>query len=522
MDHDSWSRRDRTSGLLGPPPAAKIRILVVVGLIGASPAAGQNWRITPSIGVAATLTDNVELAPSDRKRSDLVTQITPGIRVVGTGGRVKLNLNYRMQALLYANSSSNNDIQHFLDGSATVEAVDNWLFIDARANISQQVVSAFGAQPNEENVNANRTQASTYRISPYIRGRLGATSDYELRYSFTTTSAGGAQSGGIDVQDLIGTLKGGTNLAALGWSLNASNQTISSSQGGDDTELRRLRGSLTYLFDPQIRVSALGGWESNTFSGASRGSAATYGGSVEWTLSPRTQVKALMEKRSFGDTHEASFTHRTPLSSWQFSDRRSITTTPEQLALGRTGTAFDVMFDALASRFPDPVIRAQEVERLLLQSGTPRDLPVATTFLTSRVLLQRSRTASVGLLGVRNTVTVAAGMSESRAIDAGSAVVDDFSRASEIQQRSLTASWGRRLTPVSSLNLLGSHVRSSGTAGASLESRQSTARLVFSHQLSQKTTASLAARWVRFDNTTAGTASGYREKAITASVLVTF
>ena len=227
----------------------------------------------------------------------------------------------------------------------------------------------------------------------------------------------------------------------------------------------------------------------------------------------------MWEKRSFGDTHEFIFNHRTPLSSWQFSDRKTVTSLPEQLALGRVGTAFDLLFDALTSQIPDPILRREEVERRLELSGIPPDLLLASTFLTNRVLLQRSRTASVGMLGVRNTLTLAARLTESQAIDNTAGVSDDFSLASRIEQQSLTASWSHRLSGLTTVNLLASHVRNSSEAGIKRKTDQSTARLLFTHRMGPKTTGTLGFRYTRFDD---GPEESFREKAVTASLLVTF
>src|SRR2546423_15691081 len=86
-----------------------IRVLLLAGVIGPASASAETWRIAPSLTVAETLTDNVNLAPDGLKRSDLITQIVPGIRIDGTGARLKLNLNYQMNNILYARESSQNN-----------------------------------------------------------------------------------------------------------------------------------------------------------------------------------------------------------------------------------------------------------------------------------------------------------------------------------------------------------------------------------------------------------------------------
>src|SRR5687768_16896416 len=285
--------RTEAKGRFHTDGVIRIQVFVLVGVMGAGPASGQTWRVTPSIGVAETLTDNVDLAPGGLKRADLITQVTPGISVEHTGGRVKANLNYRMSGLLYARSSGRDEIQNYLDASATAEAVSNWLFIDARAGITQQPISAFGAQPlgTNENINTNRAETLTYRLSPYIKGQLGSTADYQLRYSTTGTSTRGNRLTNAQVEDWLGTLKSVTNAAGFGWALDATRQTLRSDVIRN-AETTALRGSLIYQFDPQLRATALGGWETNNYSAAGTQSAATYGARMEWMPTDRTVASA--------------------------------------------------------------------------------------------------------------------------------------------------------------------------------------------------------------------------------------
>jgi uncharacterized protein (PEP-CTERM system associated) len=487
-----------------------------------TPSQGESWRVTRSISVQATATDNVALAPDDQKESDLILTVSPAVNVVSTGGRVKLNLNYRLHGLLYAGESSNNDVRNDLDATANAELLNNWLFLDANAAITQQAISPFGAQPilNNENVNNNRSETFTYRVSPYVRGILASVADYELRYSRAASRASGIQFADSYVDDWMGQLRGLRTFGRLGWTLDANNTTIHPDVGRDTTS-RRVRASLIYEWDPQFRTTGLIGYETNNFSNAigQDESAVTYGGVVEWSPTPRTRFRGLYEKRPFGDTYDVAFEHRTRLSVWTYTDNRTLTSLPAQLAVGRTSTAFNLLFDALVTRFPDPVARAQEVQRILLQTGIPADLAVAPLFLTSRATIQHARQASVGLLGVRNTLTITGALVDTEAADTSSQVVDDLSRFSEVRQRSLTGSWSLRVTPFSTLNLTASHIRTTSQSAQDVESKQTTGQLLLTHQFGPRTTGTVGVRYVHFDSTTA---PDFREKAATASLLVTY
>jgi hypothetical protein len=127
------------------------------------------WSFVPTIRLRGTATDNVDQAPDDRARSDFITEIMPGIRIDGNGKRVKLHLDYRMDNLIYARDSSQNDLRNFLNAFGSLEAIEHFLFIDARASIDQEAISPFGPRPTDTTTSANRTETRTYQVSPYIK-----------------------------------------------------------------------------------------------------------------------------------------------------------------------------------------------------------------------------------------------------------------------------------------------------------------------------------------------------------------
>jgi uncharacterized protein (PEP-CTERM system associated) len=315
-----------------------------------------------------------------------------------------------------------------------------------------------------------------------------------------------------------GVLKSSSELATIGWSLDANRQTTQFS-ARRSLELSHVRGSLLYHYYPELTFSLLGGTESNNYASQSAESRGTYGVGFDWAPSPRTRANGTVEKRFFGDSHELSLSHRTPLSSWQYVDSRTVTVVPNQLALARPGTAFDLLYDALASRFPDPAVRAQEVERQLQQNGIPANLGVTNGFLTSQAFVQRNHQASVGLLGARNTITFTAALTRREALGAGGGAVGDFISSPVIDTRSVSASWAHRLSPLSSVNLLASYVNSKGATGTSLDTTQKAVRVLFSHDFSRRTQGTLGARYVTFDSTTG---LAFTEKAVTASIAMSF
>lgn len=178
-----------------------------LGCLAAQGVAGE-WTISPTISITETATDNVGQT-NKNKSSDLISNISPGINIAGTGDRVKLRFDYQMNNLFYVNDSSRNNIQHALNALGTLEALENWFYIDANASISQQNLSAFGGSTNsnvDTNNSSNTTETTTYRVSPYFKGTLGMVADYQLRYSVARTSSDSGNSNDTESRGFSGRL----------------------------------------------------------------------------------------------------------------------------------------------------------------------------------------------------------------------------------------------------------------------------------------------------------------------------
>ena len=501
-------------GLLGP---------VVLGVTVAwlaFPAVAGEWVITPSIAVTETASDNVTLS-STRPKSDLTTDINPGIRIEGTGGRSKLRLNYQLHNLFYANDSTRNRTQNSLSALGTLEAVEDWFFIDATGNISQQSISAFGGATSSDvntNDNDNTTETSTYSISPSIRGVLGGFADYQLRYKLTTTGAKQGQAFDSDTEEWTGSLKGVTGLANLGWSLDASRQANDFGNGRSN-EADLLRGVLTYQVDPQFRVSLIGGIEANDYLTLDKESHTTKGAGFEWAPTERTQIAASRERRFFGDSNRISFSHRTGTTAWKYSESKDATVQANQTSAGLS--AYDLLFSIYSALPPCSLLPPEQIaacaNNLALNSGVPLNTPIAAGFLTSGITLQHRREMSFALLGSRNTVTFAASQSDSERLARGAGtglfLGDDFENVNNIRQRTASINWSHKLTAISSLTGSLARMVSTGTGGTRLETTQNMFNVHFTTRLGPNTSAGLSARRIVVEGTT-----NYTENALTGTL----
>ncbi|MDR1708552.1 MAG: TIGR03016 family PEP-CTERM system-associated outer membrane protein [Candidatus Accumulibacter sp.] len=499
--------------------AARSSALLLVALgAAAPPASAGDWRIVPSISVSATATNNIDQTKKNRK-SERIVDVTPGINIVGQGDRLKLSLNYQLHGLFHANESRRNNHQNSLDAAMSLEAIENLFFVDVKAAISQQSLSAFASAPNssvDTNNAENTVETRTFRISPYLRGAIGNAAEYLVRYDYSKMTTD--ESNSFDDQTRLFTAHVGSqkDFSRLGWAVDLIAQRNDFGQGRD-TKADTLRGSLTYRVDPQLRVSATAGREAHNYASIKKKSHAIVGAGVEWAPTDRTLVAASRENRTFGNSDSFSFTHRTAGTSWKYSQSKDYVTSTDQSS-GSVGTYFSLLDSMFSSAIPDPAARAAYINAMLAASGIAPGATLQGGFLTSGVTLQERKELSLALVGVRNTVTFAATHTETEDISKGTGsgwfLGTDFANLENIRQTGASVNWSHKLTGLSTLTGSASRLRSRGKGSGSnpVKMDETMYTLNFLTKLGPKTSAGLGARYVEADGTTE-----YTEAAVTGT-----
>ncbi len=482
-----------------------------------APSVGRRGvTIVPRVSVTETFTDNANLSNTARQ-SDLITEVIPGIRITSDFGRVKGYFDYSLNGRVSTLGGSGTSLQNNLTAFGSVVAVENFAFVDLSAAITQQSVSGLGTQsPGGLFSNANQSETSTYRISPYLRGSLAGVADYETRYSFASTRSQSAGASDVTSKDLLLSLKGRPSASRLGWSVQAAQQSAGYSLGRT-TESDSLTGSLSYAFNPQVVVTASAGQEGNNYSTLEKERTFTSGQGIQWTPSPNASFSASRQTRQFGQSHNINLAYRTARTAWSFTDSQDVTNTPSQSNLGSLGPIYDLYFTQFASVEPDPVKRAVLVNTFLQVNGINPNAIVVSNFLTSAVSLQRRQELSFTLLGVRDSITFVASRTETSRLDTLSTAIDDLSNSTAVRQTGLSVSYAHRLTPDTSMNVTGLHQHSTDSTGLQ-ETFLNSVNLGFSTRLGLKSTAAINARRVMFDSRT----SPYVETAITGTITVQF
>jgi uncharacterized protein (PEP-CTERM system associated) len=231
-----------------------------------------------------------------------------------------------------------------------------------------------------------------------------------------------------------------------------------------------------------------------------------------------------VEDRFFGTGYRLSATHRRRLSSISIYGSRDVSTYPQQLLFTLPpGDARTLMDAALTARIPDPAQRQAAVEQLLTSTGTPATLFVPTTFYFEQNNLVENVGGSVALLGVRNTVVLAANWQSNQPVSrvSGQLLPPQLTGLNRYNTYGASVTWSRRLTGRTSSSFLISRYYTEQLDNEDANSTNSLARLQLTTQFTPKTTGSVGIRWSIFDSEL-GSLNSYTEHAVFATVSHTF
>jgi uncharacterized protein (PEP-CTERM system associated) len=431
----------------------------------------SGWSIVPRLSASETYSDNAGLV-STGARSEFITEISPGIRVGAKTARLKAALDYSLSEYFYAKHSQPRRSVQSLGGSALLEVLDDFAFVDLSANISQQRVSAFGSpSPGAFSANPNMTETRTFSVSPYVRGRLGTFANYELRYATTAQSTELTNDDETFTDQWSGALSGATGSQKITWSLNGTSQRV---RYGDRATLNSDSASarVNYLAAQEYRFWASGGRESNDYGSSGETSYSTRAVGVDWTPGSRTSASLSRERRFFGDSNNLSISHRMRQAMIKVSHGKTVTAIPNQVGALSLGTNYDYWYAQFES-IANPATRAAFTRFFLAINGFDPNGPVVGLFLAQRLSVQEQTQASIALTGVRNTVTLTGSRTRSRAVLDLIGLGDDFDTATDIVQKSAGVTWSFQLNPASSLNagFLRSDAIGSGAGSQSTVSR---------------------------------------------------
>ena len=488
--------------------ARRWRAAVAPLVFTAANTTAANWTVVPEISVRETYTDNVFL--SEPLTHDFITQVTPGIRIDGRGPRLAATLSYRPSALFYARQSDFNDVVNDLSAFGRLEAIERLFFVEAAASITQSFITPFAPQPGEVfTITRNRFESRTASVSPYLRGQLGGSVDYELRSRHLWTHTDTAALSDFYTRQWFGRLAG--PVRRFGWAVEFDD-TVTAYEGftqQPDQASRLYRGRLFFQPDPGWRFFVSGGREANNFVLQEWRRETIYGAGLYWRPGPRTSADVEFEHRFFGPYRLARFNHRDRLTAWSASysrDTSNFQTEVLRLPPGNTASLLDAVF---AARIPDPNERRAAVDQFVRATGAPDSLAASRAFYTERIYLREGVDASFAILGVRNSVTFTAFYTENTELFPDVALIfpDPFVLGDRFTQQGFGARADHRLTPFATLgaSVTRTYTRREELAGR--DARDDYVTVTLTHSVSPNTTTFAGVSITRFESEEAGLAN---------------
>ncbi len=281
------------SALAAPPDSAEDEV------------AGRRWHIVPSIEVAETYSDNINLAPAGRKEWDLVTEVTPGLSVHGQSARLKADADYRLQNLLYVHDPSRSTVNNRFKGNASAEVVQDHLFFDTSAVVTQVAIDPSQSSEHDTINSVPRSDVYSLRVGPRYQQNLGGYAKMNAKYSYGIVRYGNGGASDADLSRADLNIGSGRHFTRLGWNLSYYDDRVNRSSKSriGDVKHQVAVADVSYALTRHFSVIGRAGYEHHEFDtrqqGFENGSYTAAG--IQWRPNRHTKIDAL-----YGDRYQSA------------------------------------------------------------------------------------------------------------------------------------------------------------------------------------------------------------------------
>lgn len=502
---------------------------MAAALLLASLPAHADVRVTPGVLMSATWTDNIELSSDATARSDLVTQVSPMVTLSNDSRRLHLDAVAQLHQFAYLHHAGNNNASRQTSYRAQLrsEVVSNFFYVDASASRGLSNVSAFGPQvSNDLYALGNRSEISTWTVSPYFAHRFGHTADAVLRYTADEVRSNRndafARTSGSSV---MASLTSGASFNTLGWGVNYYKQDLQGSRYGDSSS-ESLSANLRYRVSRSLALTAKGGYDRYDFEGPSDGDeGANWALGFVWTPSQRTSLAVSSGHHYYGSTGSLALTHRSRHTVWDVSYSDTITTSRQQFLLPATVNTADLLDRLFSSTYPDAGERARVVQAYIQNAGLPSALTDSVNYLSNRFMRQKMLRASMAMRRARSNAVVSLYASERNALSDVSSDAPLLGNQNSylndnVRQRGIDATYVYQLNSRSHVSA-GMDFSRTESLTTKFNDFQRTLRLGASRRFGKNTVGQAEIRQ-RSGDLGPGREGSYRERAIAASLSMQF
>ncbi|MDO9221249.1 MAG: TIGR03016 family PEP-CTERM system-associated outer membrane protein [Thiobacillus sp.] len=489
----------------------------------ASPAAALDWQLSPSVGGSAMYTDNANQSNANPEDA-LILTVRPGFSLRSEGSRrIQASLNYGLTGVARYGDDQSTDLNHSLGALGKAELIEDFLFIDGTASVSQELISLTGSPADAETNDSNRATVGTYSISPHIQKRIGTFANAQARYTTSGAMFENDVAANSNANAFTAGLTSGTGFNNLSWGINYSLRKANNS-GTADTTFESASATAGYELTRKFRVFGMVGQDWNDYLSTSGTSGSSWSAGFGWSPTRRTSFEASMGERYFGNTYSLSASHRARQSQWTVRYSANVSDITQQLLVDSSRALW---------RCPNVVggtyLLTQDLTPPAGQTGCSPPL----TAVTARALgATDADLAPLGLLdislnrGVFIIKSFTAGVSWNLGkLGIGLSAHDTrrlYQALSDAQDhvQGVTGSVSYRLsartTASSSLSLTRNTIDASQAGGAAREDDLLSLNMGLNHRFADKLNGALTLRHTQRDSNDAN--SDYDENSLTASV----
>ena len=332
------------------------------------------WNVSKSVDLSAIHSDNIAHANNNAEESDLVFEVRPSLGISGKGSRLQLDFNYSLEVVLTDGDNGRDEIEdfHFLNATATLEAIEDNLFVDFEADAGVTSVNSNNFVQDLYTSSNNRTQSYSYKISPYYRYHFGSAADAEIRYSFDSLENENGNTSDSETQRWDFSLTSGRQFRSFNWVLSANQSELEYSNNARD-ESSAVNADFQFRINRQFTADFGIGYEENEYNNALRQYSNTDGETwtvgTTWTPHPRMTMKLAYVDRFYGGNWDMDLKYRHRKSVLTASYSTSVTNSRnEQLgAISTTSTNIndETVFIGDQDLFLDPLVPTLNNENIV-------------------------------------------------------------------------------------------------------------------------------------------------------------
>jgi len=461
----------------GAPPGRPAMQLLGAAVGGAAlltPLAvhGQPDGLELSLESQLIATNNAGQVAGPGARSDLLLDLRPRARLRSLGAGLRADVRVGAIARSYLQGTQPNRVEPDVEAQARAEVVEGWVALDGSVRVSAAAADPLsGRTESSTDIAPGTFRQSRVALAPRLQRDLSphwtlqAHTEHVWQRSDDPNASAGTREP-TRTEDTLARLERRPQPAGLSAEVRRQRQKNDAApRGGTVLAIDAVRVGASYRVLPQLVAGLHGGTERSVYLGRDDDDRIA-GASLDWQPGERVRVRGATERRFFGQAFDASLAYRSPYLAVSGSWTRQAGLAGSTLGAGAAGSDVAQLLDnLLTTRVPNPVERAELVDRLMRERGLPATLSRATEIVDQTPQLVTNGALSLVLMGVRHTLALGLYARTARELTREGEAPLGIG-GTDVRQRGAQAVFNRRLTPTMTLGLAVERATSRGLGTA--------------------------------------------------------